>query len=126
MRKKKNNKNSNLEKKENNLLFNTYRNAEFVGDSLLSFIVRDYYFCSGVERNITIKEVYKVVSNNHLSACFDILKMELNPIFHKNNTLIKAKANQMEYYIYYLYRDKGFNTVKKFIIENIIKNYYAS
>lgn len=125
MKKKKNYKNLNLEKKENNLLFNTYRNAEFVGDSLLSFIVRDYYFSSGVSRNITIKEVYKVVSNNHLSICFDILNMKLNPIFHKNNTLIKAKANQMEYYIYYLYRDKGFNTVKNFIIENIIKNYYA-
>jgi 23S rRNA maturation mini-RNase III len=105
---------------------NELRNCEFVGDALLSFIVRDFFYKQGIERNLTRSKVYEIVSNKHLALVFDNLKLELDANFRKNNTLYKAKANQIEYYIYELYNKNGLETTKEFIIQKIISFYYLN
>ena len=100
--------------------------VEFVGDALLSFIVREWFYKANTERNKTRARIYEIVSNKHLAFVFDELKLELNPIFHVGNTLYKAKANQIEHFIYQLYEEKGLDKTKEFIIQNIIGIYYKA
>lgn len=125
MNKKKPNKDLKSLRKTDKVRYGIYKNQEFVGDALISFIVRDYFASQGVERTITLSKVYTLVSNKHLSEVFDNLSLKLNPIFHVNSTPIKAKANQIEYMVYQMYKEEGLEKVKDFIIKNIIGFYYA-
>lgn len=100
------------------------RKLEFIGDSLLAFIVKDYLFHADIGRSDIRYIAGLIVSNDHLSKVFDILKLKLNPTFLKQTEVFKAKANQIEFMIYDIYLKEGFDVAKDFIIQNILINYY--
>ena len=87
------------------------RNIEYIGDSLLAFIVRDYLHNGKVNRESLRITAGKIESNQHLAKVFDVLKYKLIPLFGMydiTKSQTKAKANQIEYMIYKMYGNKGF------------------
>jgi len=103
--------------------FESLRRTEFLGDSLLAFIVKDYLYAGGIDRHLIRTKAGEIVSNKHLADVVNYLKVKQNPTFLIKTNPMKAKANQIEAYIYQLYIDKGFDTARKFIIERIVQLY---
>ena len=102
-----------------------YERLEFLGDSILDFLVGEYFFqnCSDAEGKLTVLRSH-YVSENYLSQIFDKLGIEKNVIVGKSyqGKLSKAiKADIVEALIAAIYLDgkqKGLALAREFILKN--------
>ncbi len=95
---------------------------EFLGDSVLGFIVTDYLFRRGNDDEGNMTE-YKqaLVSFKPLSTACKNLKLYKDMLVGENVTVTeKLQENLMEAVIGALYLDGGLEEAKKFIYKNII------
>ncbi len=113
---------------EKNLNYNNER-LEFLGDSILNFIVSEYLFRNfeNFSEKILTKIKSFIVSNRNLSFVCQKLGINKHILIGegelKTNGYEKTslQADLMEAFIGALYFDKGLNFVREFIIDNIIK-----
>lgn len=105
-----------------------YQRLEFLGDSILNFVVGEYLFkhCDKQEGELTVLRAH-YVSEEHLSECFDEMDLEEDVIVGKslNNEITKAiKGDIVEALIAAIYLDGGLEIARKFIIDNLhIENF---
>ncbi len=100
-----------------------YQRLEFLGDSILNFLVGEYLFvhCDKQEGELTVLRSH-FVSEDHLSECFDKLGLEEFVIKGKSlkQELTPAiKGDIMEAIIAGIYLDGGMEEAKKFILDNL-------
>ncbi len=102
-----------------------YERLEFLGDSILDFVVGEYFFknCSEDEGRLTILRSH-YVSENYLATIFDKLDIEKEVILGKSyqGAISKAiKGDIVEALIGAIYIDageNGYSEVVKFILQN--------
>lgn len=99
-----------------------YERLEFLGDSILDFLVAEYLFKSSSENEgyLTIKRSH-YVSENYLASIFDKLNLQEDIMLGKSmkNAVSKAiKADVIEAIIAGIYLDGGLNQAKKFLQNN--------
>ncbi len=108
-----------------------YERLEFLGDSILDFVVGEYFFknCSDDEGKLTVLRSH-YVSENYLATIFDKLDIEKDVILGKSyqGAISKAvKGDIVEALIGAIYIDAGENGLKevnKFIEKHFdLKNY---
>jgi len=97
-----------------------YQRLEFLGDSILDFVVGDYLFkkCEEDEGKLT-KLRASFVSEQYLCKIFDELEVEKNVLVGKSykSSLSKAlKCDIFEAIVAAIYLDGGFEVTKKFVI----------
>ncbi len=102
---------------------NNYQRLEFLGDSILNFVVADFLFehCKDQEGRLTILRSH-YVSEEHLQAVFDELELSEFVIVGKSlkSELTPAiKGDIIEAIIAGIYLDGGLAEAKKFIIANL-------
>ncbi len=102
---------------------NNYQRLEFLGDSILNFVVGEYLFlhCKDQEGRLTVLRSH-YVSEEHLSEVFDELDLSEFVIAGKslNNEITPAiKGDIMEAIIAAIYLDSGLEQAKKFIVNNV-------
>ena len=100
-----------------------YERLEFLGDSILDFVVGDYLFKSSQkdEGELTVLRSH-FVSENYLCKVFDSLKIENKIILGKSwkGALSKAvKADMVEAIVAAIYIDGGMEKARKFIVEKL-------
>jgi len=100
-----------------------YQRLEFLGDSILNFIVGEYLFknCDKQEGELTVLRSH-YVSETHLSECFDELNLGKFVITGKSlkQELTPAiKGDVMEAIIAGIEIDGGLQEARKFIIKNL-------
>ncbi len=98
---------------------NNYERLEFLGDSILDFLVGEYLFKSTNENEgyLTVKRSH-FVSENYLASIFDELNLQEDIMLGKSmkNAVSKAiKADIVEAIIAGIYLDGGLNCAKKFL-----------
>ncbi len=105
-----------------------YERLEFLGDSILDFVVGEYFFkhCDENEGKLTVlRSCY--VSENYLAHLFDKLKLKKFVKLGKSyqGEISKAvKADIVEAIIGAIYVDGGISKAKNFIFENFdLENY---
>ena len=96
-----------------------YERLEFLGDSILDFLVGEYFYkhCEESEGKLTVLRS-QYVSENHLAKVFDTLKLTKYVKMGKSyqGELSKAiKADVIEAVLGAIYLDGGLNEAKKFI-----------
>jgi len=101
---------------------NNYERLEFLGDSILDFIVGEYFFqkCNQNEGKLTVLRSH-YVSENYLSSLFDTMKIKKYVKLGKScqGEISKAvKADILEAIIAAIYLDGGMNRAKEFIYTN--------
>ena len=99
-----------------------YERLEFLGDSILDFLVGEYFFnnCQEGEGKLTVLRSH-YVSENYLSHLFDKLDLEDDVILGKSykGAISKAiKGDIVEAIIAAIYLDGGLSEAKKFIERN--------
>ena len=105
-----------------------YERLEFLGDSILDFLVGEYFFknCSEKEGKLTVLRSH-YVSENYLVTVFDKLKLEKDVKLGKSyqGEISKAiKGDIVEAILGAIYLDGGLEQAKKFIERNFdLKNY---
>ena len=102
---------------------NNYQRLEFLGDSILNFLVGEFLFknCEKQEGELTVLRAH-YVSEEHLSECFDELQLEDFVIKGKSlkQELTPAiKGDIMESIIAAIYLDGGLEEARDFIIGNL-------
>lgn len=115
-----------------------YERLEFLGDSILDFLVGEYFYnnCSENEGKLTVLRSH-YVSENYLAQVFDKLNLYDKVILGKSyqGDISKAiKADVVEAIIAAIYLDGGLTNSKKFIenyfelnnYKNIIDDNYKS
>lgn len=115
-----------------------YERLEFLGDSILDFVVGEYLFkhCSEDEGKLTVKRSH-FVSENYLCSVFDRLGLGNDVILGKaqRGQISKAiKGDVVEAIIAAIYLDSDMDTVRKFIekelklseFKNIVNDNYKS
>lgn len=100
-----------------------YQRLEFLGDSILNFLVGEYLFkhCEKQEGELTVLRSH-YVSEKHLSECFDELRLKSDVIMGKsmNGELTSAvKCDIIEAIIAGIYLDSNLETARKFVIEKL-------
>lgn len=100
-----------------------YQRLEFLGDSILNFLVGEYLFkhCEKQEGELTVLRSH-YVSEKHLSECFDELGLKSDVIMGKsmNGELTSAvKCDIIEAIIAGIYLDSNLETARKFVIEKL-------
>ncbi len=100
-----------------------YQRLEFLGDSILDFLVGEYLFknCDKPEGDLTILRAH-YVSEDHLSKCFDEMQISDSVLLGKsmNGELTPAiKCDVFESIVAGIYLDGGIDCVKKFIVEKL-------
>lgn len=100
-----------------------YQRLEFLGDSILNFLVGEYLFkhCDKQEGELTVLRAH-YVSETHLSECFDEMNLENEVISGKslNNDITTAiKGDIVESIIAGIYLDGGLEEARKFILDNL-------
>lgn len=100
---------------------NNYERLEFLGDSILDFVVGEYYFNI---RTLSEQELTRIrshkVSEENLSKVFDLLNIHDDIRLGKsmqNRITNSIKCDMMEAIIAAIYLTFGINYVKQFIIE---------
>ncbi len=107
-----------------------YERLEFLGDSILDFVVGEYFYlnCPEKEGRLSVLRSY-YVSENYLSKLFDKLNLADKVILGKScqGEITKAiKADIIEAMIAAIYLDGGLENAKKFIFDNFkLENYGA-
>ena len=105
-----------------------YERLEFLGDSILDFVVGEYLFrkCDEGEGKLS-KLGASFVSEQYLYKIFDELKIEdyvLVGKSYKSSLTKSVKADIFEAIVASIYLDGGFNVAKKFIIDTLkLSNY---
>ena len=108
-----------------------YERLEFLGDSILDFLVGEYFYlnCPEDEGKLTVLRSH-YVSENYISKVFDKLNLKNDVILGKSyqGDISKAiKADIVESLIAAIYLDakeRGIEEARKFIFENFdLKNY---
>ncbi len=103
-----------------------YQRLEFLGDSILNFLVGEYLFkhSDKLEGELTVLRAH-YVSEDHLSECFDEMELSKYVIVGKSmkNAITTAiKGDIMESIIAGIYLDsgeKGLEEVRKFIVNKL-------
>jgi len=98
-----------------------YQRLEFLGDSILNFLVGEYLFkhCDKQEGELTVLRSH-YVSEKHLSECFDELELEKEVILGKsmNGEITSAiKCDIIEAIIAGIYLDGSLDEARKFVIQ---------
>ena len=101
---------------------NNYERLEFLGDSILDFLVGEYFFknCQDGEGKLTVLRS-QYVSENYLSKIFDNLKLEKYVKLGKSyqGEISKAiKGDVVEAILAAIYLDGGLEKAKAFISNN--------
>lgn len=101
---------------------NNYERLEFLGDSILDFLVGEYFFknCQDGEGKLTVLRS-QYVSENYLSKIFDNLKLEKYVKLGKSyqGEISKAiKGDVVEAILAAIYLDGGLDKAKAFISNN--------
>lgn len=105
-----------------------YERLEFLGDSILDFIVGEYFYkqCEESEGKLTVLRS-QYVSENYLATLFDKLKLKKHVKLGKSwqGEISKAvKADIVEAVIGAIYLDSDIDHAKKFIYEHFaLENY---
>lgn len=99
-----------------------YERLEFLGDSILDFVVGEYFFnkCDDAEGKLTVFRSH-FVSENYLADLFDNLKLKSYVKLGKScqGEISKAvKADIIESIIAAIYLDGGMDKAKAFIYSN--------
>lgn len=108
-----------------------YERLEFLGDSILDFVVAEYFYdkTNENEGNLT-KLRASFVSESYLCTIFDKLKLQEKMIVgksYKGNVSISIKADVIEAVIGAIYLDSNnINLVKKIIIRLLELNSYKN
>ena len=97
-----------------------YQRLEFLGDSILNFLVGEYLFkhCDKQEGELTVLRAH-YVSENHLAECFDEMNLSEDVIVGKslNNEITAAiKGYIVESIIAGIYLDGGLDEAREFIV----------
>lgn len=100
-----------------------YERLEFLGDSILDFVVGDYLFrkCDEAEGKLS-KLRASFVSEQYLHKIFDELDVEKYVLVGKSyqSELTKSvKADIFEAIVASIYLDGGYETVRKFVIQTL-------
>ncbi len=100
-----------------------YQRLEFLGDSILNFLVGEYLFkhSDKAEGELTVLRAH-YVSENYLATCFDEMQLSCDVIAGKslNNEITSAiKCDIIESIIAAMYLDGGMDRVREFIIEKL-------
>lgn len=100
-----------------------YQRLEFLGDSILNFIVGEYLFKNSSEQEgqLTVLRAH-YVSEESLSACFDRLDLSRFVITGKSlkgELTCAIKGDIMEAIIATIYLEGGMNEARKFVIEKL-------
>ena len=100
-----------------------YERLEFLGDSILDFVVGDYLFqnTQKTEGELTVLRSH-FVSENNLCKVFDELDIEKEVILGKSykGAISKAiKCDIVEAIVGAIYLDAGLDRAKKFIVEKL-------
>lgn len=107
---------------------NSYENLEFLGDSLLGFVVAEY-LCDffKFDEGVLSKTRAKLVSTEYLCNVAKIINIEnyvlVGSSLKKNGLSKKILADIMESLIAAIYMDSDMNETKKFIYDYIIVNH---
>ncbi len=110
---------------------NNYERLEFLGDSILDFLVGEYFFehCGEDEGRLTVLRSH-YVSENYMSSVFDKLDLKNDVKLGKSwqGEISKAiKDDVVEAILAAIYLDAGENGIKearKFVLENFdLQNY---
>lgn len=107
---------------------NNYERLEFLGDSILDFIVGEYFYkqCDQNEGKLTVLRS-QYVSESYLSTLFDKLKLKKHIKLGKSwqGEITKAvKADIIEAIIGAIYLDGGLQPANEFIYNNFnLENY---
>lgn len=105
-----------------------YERLEFLGDSILDFIVSEYFYlnCQEAEGKLTVHRS-QYVSENYLAKIFDQLKLTKLVQVGKSyqGEISKAvKGDIIESIIAVIYLESGLEEVRKFIYDNFdLENY---
>lgn len=102
---------------------NNYQRLEFLGDSILNFLVGEYLFknCNKQEGELTVLRAH-FVAENHLAECFDEMKLEKHVICGKSlnqNITSAIKGDCIEALIAGIYLDSNLDNARKFIINKL-------
>lgn len=97
-----------------------YQRLEFLGDSILNFLVGEYLFkhCDKQEGELTVLRAH-YVSEDHLAECFDEMNLADDVIVGKslNNEITSAiKGDIVESIIAGVYLDGGLDKAREFIV----------
>ncbi len=107
---------------------NNYERLEFLGDSILDFVVGDYFFknTDKKEGELTVLRS-RFISEQYLSKVFDELKLEKEVLVGKSykGAISKAiKCDVIESIIAAIYIEAGLDEARKFIEEKLhLANY---
>lgn len=108
---------------ENNIKFN-YERLEFLGDSILNFVVAEYLFLNYnlPEGELSKKRASFVCEDAliHYSNSLNLKKYIKIGQMHKNNVIDSISADIFESLVGAIYIDKGIKEAKKFIYEVVI------
>lgn len=108
-----------------------YQRLEFLGDSILNFLVGEYLFKNSdkQEGELTVLRS-NYVSENHLAECFDKMDLSEDVIAGKslNKEITSAiKGDIIESIIAGIYLDSGLEEAKRFIVEKLdIENFESA
>ena len=108
-----------------------YERLEFLGDSILDFLVGEYFYlnCPESEGKLTVYRS-QYVSENYLCKIFDKLKLSKFVKLGKSyqGEISKAiKADIVEAVIATIYLESGLNEARKFILDNFdLENYRSN
>ena len=102
---------------------NNYQRLEFLGDSILNFLVGEFLFKNSdkQEGELTVLRAH-YVSENHLAECFDEMDLSENVIAGKslNNEITTAiKGDVVEAIIAGIYLDGGMDKARKFVVDKL-------
>ncbi len=91
---------------------------EFIGDALLTFLLRDILCTDWTQLHFQRGKILKYCNNRNLSII--ARHMGIEP-FGKNNPL-KDHADAMEAKLYQIYKSNGLDAARQFVEEHIIGN----
>ena len=105
-----------------------YQRLEFLGDSILNFLVGEYLFknCDKQEGELTVLRS-RLVSEDHLSECFDEMGLGEDVIVGKSlagEITTAIKGDVVESLIAAIYLDSDLQTARDFVISKLhIENF---
>lgn len=105
-----------------------YQRLEFLGDSILNFLVGEYLFknCDKQEGELTVLRS-RLVSEDHLAECFDEMDLGENVIVGKSlagEITTAIKGDIVESLIAAIYLDSDLQTARDFVISKLhIENF---
>jgi len=100
------------------------KRKEYIGDGLLTFLLRDILFAPGCDRAAQREIEFHISSNKYLNVVGEKMQLQTVSHPHDNNVSTKAYANAVEALVYSVYTEKGLPAAKEFI-EQLVTDYKA-